>query len=412
MHHALPEMHWNCCEILGFCNAWCHRMPPPTGDKITSDSSSGGGAPEFQVVIESLPTNLAVGSSIVLYLEDDYQEPATIPASSVYFVAESPTSEETGNGARVYTTIAPKLDNDAYFDADKSDISIRVFIPDMCTSSTDDCQGPNGVDAGQMLTMVVEDGSGIKNPTEAGSHSAAFKILGPTDSVPGPAAVNKDFELKTVAKIALSDVDNIRGYELTVTGSGFNNGTTATAWVLGRAPTTAEWWNALDCAEMNALVDPDEAVADAEMGTSPCTMYDGLTDAHEAIVDAADTTKGYAEMGVCRVIINKGTAGGSGLVGSNDKVDVSFEVTVPTFNAGTNNYICMNDGEDRQSDTDVEDFNLQPSIRVVPSTVSSGDTVNVFAQDYPFSGQALTQLKLAGFDVTGAVANLTTRSIG
>ena len=57
---------------------------------VTSDSTSGGGAPEFQVVIESLPTNLAVGSSIVLYLEDDYQEPATIPASSVYFVAESP----------------------------------------------------------------------------------------------------------------------------------------------------------------------------------------------------------------------------------------------------------------------------------------------------------------------------------
>ena len=136
----------------------------------------------------------------------------------------------------MYTTIAPKVDNDAYFDADKSDISIRVFIPDMCTSSTDDCQGPNGVDAGQMLTMVVEDGSGIKNPTEAGSHSAAFKILGPTDSVPGPAAVNKDFELKTVAKIALSDVDNSRGYELTVTGSGFNDGTTATAWVLGRKP--------------------------------------------------------------------------------------------------------------------------------------------------------------------------------
>ena len=171
------------------------------GDGIASDSTSGGGAPQFQVVIDSLPMNLAVGSSIVLYLEDDYQEPATIPASSVYFVAESPTSETTGNGARVYTTIAPKVDNDAYFDADKSDISIRVFIPDMCTSSTDDCQGPNGVNAGQMLTMVVEDNSGIRNPTEAGSHSAAFAIVGPTGSVPGPAAVNKDFELKTVAKM-------------------------------------------------------------------------------------------------------------------------------------------------------------------------------------------------------------------
>ena len=380
------------------------------GDKITSDSSSGGGAPEFKVVIRSLPMDLAVGSSIVLYLEDDYQEPDTIPASSVYFVATPPT-EKTGSGARVYTIIAPKIDNDAYFDADKSDISIRVFIPDMCTSSTDDCQGPNGVDAGQMLTMVVQDGSGIKNPTEAGSHSAAFKILGPTDPVPGPAAVNKDFELMTVAKIALSDVDNSRGYELTVTGSGFNDGTTATAWVLGRKPTTAEWWNALNCAEMNALVDPNKAVTDAEMGTSPCTMYGGLSAAHKALVDAADTTTGYAEMGVCRVVIDKGTAVGDGLVGSDDTVVVTFEVTVPTFSAGKNNYICMNDGENRQSDTDVEDFHLEPSIRVVPSTVSSGDTVNVFAQDYPFSSRSLTQLKLAGTDVTNAVANLRNQSL-
>ena len=183
---------------------------PDAGDMITSDSTSGGSAPEFQVVIDSLPTNLAVGSSIVLYLEDDYQEPEAIPASSVYFVA-SPPSPQTGNGARVYTIIAPNINTDAYFDADKSDISIRVFIPDMCTNATDACEGPNGPTRGQKLTMVVEDSSGIKNPTEQGSHSAAFAIVGPTDGVPGPAAVNKDFELPTWAKISLSDVDNIRG---------------------------------------------------------------------------------------------------------------------------------------------------------------------------------------------------------
>ena len=156
------------------------------GQPITSDSTSGGSAPEFKVVIDSLPMNLPVGSSIVLYLEDDYQEPATIPASSVYFVAE-PASAPTGNGARVYTIITPKIDTDAYFDADKDDISIRVFIPDMCTNATDACEGPNGPMRGQKLTMVVEDSSGIRNPTEAGSHSAAFAILRPTDSVPGPA---------------------------------------------------------------------------------------------------------------------------------------------------------------------------------------------------------------------------------
>ena len=317
------------------------------GDMITSDSSSGGSAPEFQVVIDSLPTNLAVGSSIVLYLEDDYQEPETIPASSVYFVA-SPPSPQTGNGARVYTIIAPNIATDAYFDADKDDISIRVFIPDMCTNATDACEGPNGPTRGQKLTMVVEDSSGIKNPTEQGSHSAAYAILGPTDSVPGPAAVNKDFELPTWAKISLSDVDNIRDYELTITGSGFNNGTTASAYVLQAASAPA------NCAAL--------------------------------VADPAST----------RI--------GSGLVTSDDKVVITAEVTVPTFGAGNVNQICMVDGENRYS-SDIDDFKLEPSIKVVPSSVNSGDTVNVFAQDYPAGGGGFVELKLAGQVVNSATVN-------
>ena len=327
---------------------------PATGDMITSDSTSGGSAPEFQVVIDSLPTNLAVGSSIVLYLEDDYQEPEAIPASSVYFVA-SPPSAQTGNGARVYTIIAPNINTDAYFDADKKDISIRVFIPDMCTNATDACEGPNGPTRGQKLTMVVEDSSGIKNPTEQGSHSAAFAIVGPTDGVPGPAAVNKDFELPTWAKISLSDVDNIRDYELTITGSGFNNGTTASAYVLQAASA------------------PMDAAGDAN-----CAAL---------VADPAST----------RI--------GSGLVGSDDKVVITAEVTVPTFGAGNVNQICMVDGENRYS-SDIDDFKLEPSIKVVPSSVNSGDTVNVFAQDYPAGGGGFVELKLAGQVVNMATATV------
>ena len=345
---------------LGFCTAG-------GGDMIRSDSTSGGAAPEFKVVIDSLPADgLAVGSSIVLYLEDDYQGPATIPASSVYFVAE-PASASTGNGARVYTTNAPKIDTGAYFDEDKKDISIRVFIPDMCTSSTTTCQGPNGVDANQTLTMVIEDDSGIKNPTEQGMHSVLIDILGPADSIPAaadtlarndvlratdklcaddPACVDEKVEqtLPTWAKISLSDVDNSRGYELTITGSGFNDGTTASAYVLKAASAPA------DCAA---------------------------------------------------IVANPGaTLIGSGLVGSDDKVVITADVTVPTFGAGNVNQICMVDGENRYS-SDIDDFKLEPSIRVVPSSVSSGDTVNVFAQDYPASG-GFVELKLAGQVVNSA----------
>ena len=330
---------------------------PATGDMITSDSTSGGAAPELKVVITSLSRNLAVGSSIVLYLEDDYQEPETIPASSVYFVAESPTNAPTGNGARVYTTIAPKIDTGAYFDEDKKDISIRVFIPDMCTNATDACEGPNGPMQGQMLTMVVEDNSGIKNPTEAGMHSVLIDILGPADSVPSASATlarndalraaETEQTAVTLPKISLSDVDNIRGYELTITGSGFNDGTTASAYVLKAASAPA------NCA---AIV------------SNPAS-----------------------------------TLIGSGLVGSDDKVVITADVTVPTFGAGNVNQICMVDGENRYS-SDIDDFKLEPSIRVVPSTVSSGDTINVFAQDYP-GGGGFMELKLAGQVVYSATVN-------
>ena len=93
---------------------------------IESDEDSGGGAPQFTVTIPSLTTALPVGSSIVLYLEDDYQEPDSIPASSVYFVADESRTEPTGNGARVYATRASSIETDDYFDPTKNDISVVV----------------------------------------------------------------------------------------------------------------------------------------------------------------------------------------------------------------------------------------------------------------------------------------------
>ena len=157
--------------------------------------------------------------------------------------------------------------------------------------------------------------------------------------------------LVTVAKISLSDVDDKRGYELTITGSGFNNGTTASAYVLKAASAPA------DCETL--------------------------------VSDSASTLIG------------------SGLVGSDDKVTITAEVTVPSFGAGNVNQICMVDGENRYS-SDIDDFKLESSIRIVPNMVSSGDTVNVFAQDYPLDASGgFEELKLAGQVVytTGALNN-------
>ena len=100
---------------------------------------------------------------------------------------------------------------------------------------------------------------------------------GPWPTVQPKGNFNELNNLLVSAKISLVGREQqVVATSWSVAGSGFNDGTTATAWVLGRQVTTAEWWNALDCDDMNALVDPNDADTDAVMGTSPCTMYAGL----------------------------------------------------------------------------------------------------------------------------------------
>ncbi len=346
--------------------------------------------------------------------------------SSVYLVAENGSTNTaaqrtaTGNGSRVYVTSPVKIKTGAYFDEDKKDIAIRVLVPDMCTAETTACQNEDGPKMGQKLTLVIESDSGIKNPSEAGTHSVAFDLVGSAAAFPSASNVrgrndarraadpSTEMTVKTVAKISISDVDNSRGYEMTVTGTGFNDGTTAGVYVLAHARfEVAKWWETLDCAGMKAALgtdsdnacfhfDLDSANKSYMLNTS--TGMRGGSAAFKAL-SAADKKK-YADMvftrHLCRTIIEDGTNVGDGLVGSDDKVAVTFEVTAPTFQPGNVNYICMVDGEGRMSNTDVEDFKLEPSIKVVPSAVSSGDTVNVFAQDFPANTGGFAELKIAG----------------
>ena len=352
-------------------NSPCDKFDTPATDDmaamaatscVTSSSTSASATVELKLVIESLdppgdvaagePDVLAVGGSIVLYIEDDFAEPDDISAGDVYFVS-NPVMEVTGNGARVYATVDPVISNSDYFTADKDDIAIQIFVPDMCRNATTDCEGDNGLIAGDTISVVVTKGAGLKNASEEGTHSTGFTVLASdhTGSVPGMGDFTGTNTVGTLAKIGLSDVDNSRGYEMTVTGSGFNNGTTAGAYVLHIAGSDGDHrnayiWNALDCDEMDDAVGP-EAVAVA--GADYCAMYAGLGDPEKAVVGDLDFSKGDAEAALCSAIIRSGTNAGGALVGSNDKVNATFEVTVPTFGPGNTNHICMVDGEGRTS---------------------------------------------------------------
>ena len=177
----------------------------------------------------------------------------------------------------------------------------------------------------------------------------------------GPTAVEAAHgsQSATSPRITLSDVDNTRGYVLGVTGIGFTGVTTASVYVLH---------------------DPSVALG--------------------ALDDGAN------EAALCQRIINEGTLFGFAIVDSDGQVVVVGMVTVPTFNPGSHNYICMVDGTGRTSGTDVERFHLEHSIRVVPSVATAGDSVTIFSQDFPNAGAGLTALRVGGRPVTASSSSV------
>ena len=181
--------------------------------------------------------------------------------------------------------------------------------------------------------------------------SAKLTLLG------GPTIVKAAHgsQSATSPRISLSDTDNTRGYELGVGGIGFTGGTAAAVYVLH-----------------------DSSVA-------PSVLDDGANEA-----------------ALCQRIIDQGASFGSAIVGSDGLVAVFGMVTVPTFIPGNHNYICMVDGAGRMSGTDVERFHLEHSIRVVPSAVTAGDSVTIFAQDYPSPGAGLTTLRVSGRSIAAS----------
>ena len=388
---------------------------------IKSNSTTSGAAPQLTVRLRQVLGGLPVGASVVLFLEDDFHVPDSIPAGSVYFVANTPHTTSTGNGSPVYATEPPEIERDDYFDAGKDDISIRVRLPDMCTGDSATCDGLNGILHRQDLTMVILSSSGIRNPSEAGQHTMAYAVLGFNDDVPGKIELvqgriprardangmefsaasaqklppGRGVYVSTVAKISLSDADGERGDEVTVSGSGFNNGVSAAAYVNQRMAArfaVAQWWETLNCAGMKAAMGPGA-------GQEFCFHYTLDTAAMTYTVadkDKAASDKVFARH-LCDVgIIGKGERVASATVGSDDRVAIPVTVTVPTFKPGNDNLICVADGEGRSSGADYEDFELLPSVRVSPAEAAVGDTITVFAQDFPTQGAGFMELKLAG----------------
>ena len=311
---------------------------PPAETKLESSSTSGGASIQLTLTIDAADMeNLVAGDRIEIYLEDDYSVPDSISTSDVYFRVPGGGIAQN-NGGRVNAADV-SIDDSDHFTADKDDWAIAILVPDM-DPRDDEFGYPVG---NRDLIVVIEKDAGIKNPTEQGTHSNGYSILtgGESDN-DGPEVTLA--VLNTWAKISLSASDGGRGKEVTVTGSGFNNGTEAEVFVL-----------------VAPAVDED---------ATPAVMAPSC----ETIVDDGDSL---------------GTAG----VGSDDKFTVAFTVHQDEFDAGKVNFICAVDSEagDPRSAMAVKTFTLTASISLDPTQADSGDEVTLKARDF---GGALDSISL------------------
>ena len=347
----------------------------------TGWSSSSNGSDTLTISVKSGVGPLDIDDSIILVLEDDFAVPDSIPNGVVYFRQ----SKGPSGGARVYASVSVDSEDDEHAGDDAH--TIQIYVPDMDPADNN----AEGLSTDK-FTIVIPKAAGIKNPGDAKNYGiegktpgfkVGYQILQGTASyddentMPLPNVVVKP-------KVSLDDENNKRDYELTITGSGFNKGSSATAYVLAGALSTEQWWDSLNCEEM-AKYDPMER--EANMDNPYCAMYDDLGDDEMEVVQDVEMDDREDGSNICMVVVGDGESIGSDTVDNDYKVTIMTEVTGGSkgdFVAGPNNRICVRDDNspDRRLASAAKVFDLQHSIAVEPGDVASGEEVTVKLRDY------------------------------
>ena len=389
------------------------------GDSISVNSTVARASVQIQLVIAQLPTTLASGSSVVLYLEDGYDVPSGISGRYAWFtVSGAPASgnadDRQAQLGRHYLSDPIEIDTDASFH------NIRAYIPDMYLGDvTGISRGFQGPVAGETLTLTISKSAGIKNPSVPGSHSLGYSILGPDDDAVPRTPQYRLPDAKTFAKFGMSHDSGRPGQVVTVSGSGFNNGVSGVLYVKHYAddangnPTAGRWTVPAAGARgtLASRGDPNAAIADAAAVAANCTNARRIGQSGECPLAVGDVMT-LAE--TCIDIIDNGALLGHNIVGRDGRVDLEFTVANPPFRPGSKNLLCMQDGAGGTSGDDVEHFTLlpplpvvvalDPSIRVAPNPVNAGDAVTVVASGFS-AGAIFRWLEVAGERVDPDAAN-------
>jgi hypothetical protein len=301
------------------------------GTSVTGVSAAASpndpGAVTKMTIIFTTPTQLdALTDAIMIEFDDDVTVPTVIDKSTVTITASAITSPGTGvTGSVVNNPLDVTVQ---LVGTPKDEPMITLGVPDM--DGSDASPSLNSIIAGATVKIMFRQTSGLLNPTESKDGDGSFNVDVSTSDVTDQFSI--DYHIPR--QILLSAATGERGKTITVTGRGFEDGTTATVW-----------------RDANA---------------------DGTRDDTETTLTSA-------------------------LVGSDNTFTATFVMSKPPFvggsgsvEASTRNAINAIDGEDNTifpphtnyAEADIPVLGYQGKLSVTPTTAAIGDTVTVELSDF------------------------------
>ena len=352
-------------EITGVDNAMVvfDVTVVPPAPFITPSSLNPGARARYDVEFNAT-TNLEANSSEISIDMVDFKLPGTVDRSQVSVKSDAiyVTSDNSraGSGATVEDAV-PDVSGDEDTTGNQPGYQVGFQAPTAVSVSGDELtltipdMNPEtdgvteGIDQGDRVTILIQQGAGITNPTEGGNYDE-MEISNNVDDVKIVVDSNNPTASLNVISVPflveLSEDAGGRGTTVTATGKGFKNGVS-----LGFFLDLPNWDH-----------DDDEDTA---------AVPNGMLDS--------------GEVKLCDVAS----------VGSNDVGSCDFTVNNPPFKPGNVNYVNAVDGRNQRGSTTTDDdqrFDLEPSITVTPNGGNPGETILVQGYDFPVGSVSRVQL--------------------
>jgi hypothetical protein len=319
-------------------------IPPAVVPFTAKVQPNDAGADTRMVVSFFVDAPLNESDQIIITLEDDWRTSVTsLNPDLIVIRTNHITGHATQTGssaARPQSAVLELVSDD---DPKPDQPEITLVIDDMST-----LEGTQGIAAGSQVDVIFNQGSGVKNPPEAGRYNVRITVI-----TGGSVLVTEKLSNEVVipAKLRLSSNTGKRGAELTLVAKGVEGNRSVTFW--------------LD-EDRDGIRDPNERDLN-------CTSVATSDDTATCTVTLTNPPFRPGRGGENFINLQDGE---NRRIGSTDGVDV----LVPNGDdSGYTNARYAN-VDDLISEAS---FNLEPLVVPIPSTANTGDRVTFSLFDFP-----------------------------